>query len=128
MPTYDYRCKGCGHEFEHYQSIKADALANCPECKQDQLERLIGTGAALLFKGSGFYLTDYRSDSYRSAAKKDSGGAASSGGEKSGGTAASPAPASGGTAGGSSSGSSSGGNSSGGSTTGGGSSSGPAGK
>src|SRR5262249_34378917 len=86
MPTYDYRCKECGHEFEEFQSIKADPLKTCPKCQKEALERLIGPGAALIFKGSGFYLTDYRSDGYRKAAKpdKDSGGGAKSeGGSKS---------------------------------------------
>jgi len=85
MPTYDYRCNACGHEFEEFQSIKADPLKNCPQCRQDALERLIGPGAALIFKGSGFYLTDYRSDNYRKAAKAEkesSGGAKSDGGSK----------------------------------------------
>ena len=76
MPTYDYRCNDCGHEFEEFQSIKADALKTCPKCQKETLERLIGPGAALIFKGSGFYLTDYRSEGYRKAAKaeKDSSG------------------------------------------------------
>ena len=86
MPTYDYRCTACGHEFEEFQSIKADPLKNCPQCRKDALERLIGPGAALIFKGSGFYLTDYRSDNYRKAAKADkesTGGAKSDAGSKS---------------------------------------------
>jgi putative FmdB family regulatory protein len=76
MPTYDYRCNECGHEFEEFQSIKADALKTCPKCQKESLQRLIGPGAALIFKGSGFYLTDYRSEGYRKAAKaeKDSSG------------------------------------------------------
>jgi putative FmdB family regulatory protein len=77
MPTYDYRCDACEHEFEEFQSIKADALKTCPKCGKDELRRLIGPGAALLFKGSGFYLTDYRSEGYKKAAKaeKESSGA-----------------------------------------------------
>lgn len=71
MPTYDYRCKACGHEFEEFQSMTAPLLKKCPECGKNQLERLIGTGAALLFKGSGFYQTDYRTDSYKKAADAD---------------------------------------------------------
>ena len=71
MPTYDYRCKVCGHEFEYFQSMKDDALRKCPACKKASLERLIGTGAAILFKGSGFYETDYRSESYKKAAEAD---------------------------------------------------------
>jgi putative FmdB family regulatory protein len=71
MPTYDYRCKKCGHTWEQFQSIKAEAIKKCPECKKNQAERVIGPGAAILFKGSGFYLTDYRSDSYKKAAAAD---------------------------------------------------------
>jgi putative FmdB family regulatory protein len=69
MPTYDYQCDACGHAFEEFQSMKDEPLTKCPECKKKKLRRLIGTGAAILFKGSGFYQTDYRSDSYKSAAK-----------------------------------------------------------
>jgi putative FmdB family regulatory protein len=90
MPTYDYRCNACGHEFEEFQSIKADALKTCPKCQKEALERLIGPGAALIFKGSGFYLTDYRSEGYRKAAKAEKD---SSGGAKSEGAAKSDAPA-----------------------------------
>ena len=71
MPTYDYKCEGCSHQFEVMQSFSADPLKTCPECGQDQLRRLFGTGAAILFKGGGFYETDYRSESYKSAAKAD---------------------------------------------------------
>jgi putative FmdB family regulatory protein len=60
MPTYDYKCAACGHRFEAFQSITADALAKCPECGKKRLERLIGAGAAVIFKGSGFYQTDYK--------------------------------------------------------------------
>jgi putative FmdB family regulatory protein len=72
MPTYDYQCDGCGHKFELFQSIKDDAVRKCPACKKLKLRRLFGTGAALVFKGSGFYQTDYRSDSYKKAARADS--------------------------------------------------------
>lgn len=72
MPTYDYHCDGCGHRFEEMQSFKDDPLKTCPECKEDRLRRLFGTGAAILFKGSGFYETDYRSESYKQAAKAES--------------------------------------------------------
>lgn len=72
MPTYDYQCDGCGHTFEEFQYFSEEALKNCPKCHEDKLRRLFGTGAAVLFKGSGFYETDYRSDSYKAAAKKDS--------------------------------------------------------
>lgn len=71
MPTYEYACDACGHEFEEFQSIKAEPLKKCPACKKNKLRRLIGTGAALIFKGTGFYQTDYRSDSYKKAAKAD---------------------------------------------------------
>ena len=71
MPTYDYRCAACEHEFELFQSMKDAAKKKCPACGKLSLERLIGTGAAVLFKGSGFYETDYRSKSYSEAAKKD---------------------------------------------------------
>ncbi len=69
MPTYDYVCDGCGHSFELFQSIKADAEKKCPECKKNKLRRLIGPGAAVIFKGSGFYQTDYRSKSYQKGAE-----------------------------------------------------------
>lgn len=71
MPTYDYVCDACGHEFEEFQSITEPLLRKCPECKKAKLRRLFGTGAAVVFKGSGFYQTDYRSESYKSAAAKD---------------------------------------------------------
>lgn len=73
MPTYDYRCGNCRHEFELFQSMSDSPKRKCPECGKNTLERLIGTGAAVLFKGSGFYQTDYRSESYRKAAKSESG-------------------------------------------------------
>ena len=91
MPTYQYQCSACKHAFEELQSMKEDALTKCPKCKKKKLERLLGTGAGLLFKGSGFYITDYRSESYKSAAKAESGssgksegGSSSSGGDKGG--------------------------------------------
>ena len=71
MPTYDYECKKCGHNWEAFQSIKAEALKKCPECKKHAAKRVISPGAAILFKGSGFYQTDYRSDSYKKAADAD---------------------------------------------------------
>src|SRR3954464_1473999 len=73
MPTYDYICDDCGHEFEAFESIKADPQTECPTCHKPKLRRKIGGGAAVLFKGSGFYQTDYRSDSYKQAAKKEQG-------------------------------------------------------
>jgi len=72
MPTYDYHCKNCDHRFELFQSMSAGVKKKCPECGKMTLERLIGTGAALIFKGSGFYETDYRSKSYKSAQEADS--------------------------------------------------------
>jgi len=74
MPTYDYKCEQCGHEFEQFQNITANPLRKCPECGKMALKRLIGTGAGIIFKGSGFYETDYRSESYKKAAQKDKGG------------------------------------------------------
>ncbi len=71
MPTYDYLCENCGHEFEHFQSITAKPMKKCPDCKKPKLKRLIGTGAGIIFKGSGFYETDYRSDSYKKDQKAD---------------------------------------------------------
>lgn len=60
MPTYDYECDACGHTFEQWQSFHDDELTKCPQCKKKKLRRLFGTGAAVVFKGSGFYDTDYR--------------------------------------------------------------------
>ena len=60
MPTYDYRCGKCGHEMAVFQSIKDDALVRCPKCKRKSLTRLIGAGSGIIFKGSGFYETDYK--------------------------------------------------------------------
>ena len=72
MPTYDYVCDACEHAFEQFQSMTAKPLRKCPACSKTKLRRLIGTGAGVIFKGSGFYETDYRSDSYKKAAKADS--------------------------------------------------------
>ena len=71
MPTYDYQCDACGHEFELFQSISAAVKRKCPECNRLKLRRLFGTGGAVVFKGSGFYQTEYRSDSYKKAAEKE---------------------------------------------------------
>ncbi len=70
MPTYDYLCSGCGHAFEKFQSITASPSKKCPECKKMKLQRLIGSGAGVIFKGTGFYETDYRSKSYTDAKSK----------------------------------------------------------
>jgi putative FmdB family regulatory protein len=71
MPTYEYHCDACEHTFDEFQSMSEPALKKCPQCKKSKLRRVFGTGAAILFKGSGFYETDYRSDSYKQAAKAD---------------------------------------------------------
>lgn len=76
MPTYEYRCNACSHQFEVFQSMKDAAKRKCPECGKNALERLIGLGAGVIFKGSGFYETDYRSDAYKKDAAADSGGGA----------------------------------------------------
>lgn len=88
MPTYEYVCEKCGHQFEQVQPMSAKPLEVCPEsaCAQKRwgkgkVKRAISGGAGLLFKGSGFYITDYRSEKYKEAAKKDSAPAASSGGD-----------------------------------------------
>ena len=82
MPTYEYECQKCGHRFEEFQSMKDAPLSKCPKCK-GKLKRLIGAGAGFLFKGSGFYITDYRSSGYSEKKKSDAGATA-------------PAPAAGG--------------------------------
>ncbi len=88
MPTYEYVCEKCGQQFEKVQSMSAKALTICPQelCRQTRwgkgkVKRAISRGAGLIFKGSGFYITDYRSDKYKEAAKKDTAPAASSGGD-----------------------------------------------
>jgi putative FmdB family regulatory protein len=73
MPTYEYKCDACGFEFEKFQSIKSSAIKKCPHCGKNRAKRLIGIGAAVIFKGGGFYTTDYRSEAYKSDAKADSG-------------------------------------------------------
>jgi putative FmdB family regulatory protein len=73
MPTYDYKCDACGHAFEQFQSMSAAPIRKCPKCGKLKVKRLIGTGAGLIFKGSGFYITDYRDQSYKDKAKAESG-------------------------------------------------------
>ena len=74
MPTYEYECRSCEHQFEAFQSIKDKPLKKCPECGKG-IRRLIGTGAAIIFRGSGFYQTDYRSEDYKKKAKAESASA-----------------------------------------------------
>ena len=74
MPTYDYECDGCGHTLEMFQRMSEEPLRKCPECGKPKLRRLIGPGAAIVFKGSGFYCTDYRSDSYKKAVSAEKSG------------------------------------------------------
>ncbi len=71
MPTYQYKCENCSHEMEKFQYITARPLRKCPKCRKNSLRRLIGTGAGLIFKGAGFYATDYRSDSYKQGQKSE---------------------------------------------------------
>ncbi|HEV8542306.1 MAG TPA: zinc ribbon domain-containing protein [Verrucomicrobiae bacterium] len=101
MPTYEYVCEKCDHKFDFFQSIKDEAVKTCPREKcamkkwgKGKVRRAIGAGAGLIFKGSGFYITDYRSENYKQAAKKESGaGESKTGGESKGGDAKStPAP------------------------------------
>lgn len=84
MPNYDYRCEKCAHQFEVFQRMSDDKLTDCPEEGCDgKVRRLLGAGAGLIFKGSGFYETDYRSKSYSDGAKKDSGSQSKTGGGES---------------------------------------------
>ncbi len=77
MPTYEYKCEACGATFERFQSITEPPVRRCPSCKRSRVRRLIGAGAGLLFKGSGFYATDYRSPEYQAKATAESGSAPS---------------------------------------------------
>jgi putative FmdB family regulatory protein len=105
MPTYEYQCEKCHQTFEAFQSMKDEAYHICPKelCRLEswgagKVKRLLGTGAGLIFKGSGFYITDYRSSNYKESAKKESGSPKSDGGkggsEKTGGSSG-PAPTTG---------------------------------
>ena len=83
MPTYDYVCDGCGHAYELFQSMTDGVKKTCPKCGKKKLRRLIGAGGAIVFKGSGFYKTDYRSESYKKGAAAESGSSGKSEGGKS---------------------------------------------
>ncbi len=98
MPTYEYVCEKCGHEFDKFQPMAAKPLVTCPEdlCGQKRwgkgkVKKKISLGAGLIFKGSGFYITDYRSEKYKEAAKKESGAASSTTTPSSGESSAKPA-------------------------------------
>ena len=101
MPTYEYACQKCGQNFDAYQSMRDEAYKVCPKelCRQatwgkGKVKRLLGTGAGLIFKGSGFYTTDYRSNSYQEGAKKETSSSSEKVGEATGGkTESKPAPA-----------------------------------
>ena len=82
MPTYAYVCEDCGHQFDEFQSITAKPLRKCPACGKAALRRLIGTGAGIIFKGSGFHCTDYRSDGYKKAASGETGATSAKTGDK----------------------------------------------
>lgn len=97
MPTYEYQCEKCKKSFEYYQSMKDPVLTECPKdlCQRKawgrgRVKRQLGTGAGLIFKGSGFYITDYRSEGYKASAKSDSASGGESGGEKKSGDAKKP--------------------------------------
>ena len=95
MPTYEYKCDACGHRFDEFQSFTEEPLKICPECKEERLRRLFGTGAAILFKGSGFYETDYRSESYKQGQKAEESikGGGSNGTDSAGGKNGTATPA-----------------------------------
>lgn len=71
MPTYEYRCKTCDHEWEEFQAIKSKPTRKCPDCGKLKAERIISAGGGIIFKGSGFYQTDYRSESWKKGEKAD---------------------------------------------------------
>ena len=75
MPTYEYECRACGNEFEMFQKMTDEPLRKCPKCGKLKLKKKVGIGAGIIFKGSGFYCTDYRSPTYRESQKKDSSSA-----------------------------------------------------
>jgi putative FmdB family regulatory protein len=87
MPTYEYQCDACGERFEKFQSMTAAPIRKCPKCGKNKVRRLLSAGAGIIFKGSGFYITDYRDSAYKERAKADSGtsgAAAKSGDDKAG--------------------------------------------
>jgi len=91
MPTYEYACSKCGHHFEQFQSMRDEPLKKCPKCHKSALKRLIGGGAGLIFKGSGFYITDYKNKGMAKAASAESGAAPKAEGASKPDTAAKPA-------------------------------------
>jgi putative FmdB family regulatory protein len=91
MPTYDYECDNCGFKTEIFQAMSDEPLTKCPKCKKAKLRRLFGAGAALVFKGSGFYQTDYRSEGYKKAAAADKPADTSGGSETKSETKSEPA-------------------------------------
>src|SRR5207253_4703578 len=93
MPTYEYHCDACEHNFDEFQSINDKPLKKCPKCGKSKLRRVFGAGAAVIFKGSGFYQTDYRSESYKAAAKKDQESTPASGDAKTAATDTTATPA-----------------------------------
>ena len=100
MPTYEYACTKCDHHFEHFQSMKDKPLTVCPKEKcgrktwgKGRLKKLMSTGAGLIFKGSGFYITDYRSENYKQGAKKEASAGSTGGDAKTSGGESKPAPA-----------------------------------
>ena len=82
MPTYEYKCDACGHAFEKFQTMTAAPVRKCPQCGKSKVRKLISAGGGMIFKGSGFYITDYRSEGYQSAAKADQAPAAAASSEK----------------------------------------------
>ena len=82
MPTYDYSCSGCGHRFERFESLNDDGPKACPRCGRKKARRMLGTGAGLIFKGSGFYTTDYKRASSGEPAKSEKGEKKAGGKEK----------------------------------------------
>ena len=85
MPTYEYVCRACGHEFEKFQKMTEDPITTCPVCGEEKVERLISSGGGIVFKGPGFYATDYRKGGPSAGDKESSGDAGSKGKESSGG-------------------------------------------